>query len=48
MSDENTKGANGDADNIVDLKPGATQKDLKNAADAFLKANKRQTVTDLC
>ena len=40
MSDENKLGENGDADNVVDLQPGASKKDLKDAADAFLKANK--------
>ena len=40
MSDENKLGENGDAENVVDLKPGASKKDLKDAADAFLKANK--------
>lgn len=40
MSDENKPGENGDADNVVDLQPGASKKDLKDAADAFLKANK--------
>jgi len=40
MSDENNLGENGDAENVVDLKPGASKKDLKDAADAFLKANK--------
>lgn len=40
MSDENKMGENSDADNGIDLKPGASKKDLKDAADAFLKANK--------
>ena len=40
MSDENKLGESGDGENIVDLQPGASKKDLKDAADAFLKANK--------
>lgn len=40
MSDDNNPIENGDAENVVDLKPGASKKDLKDAADAFLKANK--------
>lgn len=40
MSDENKMGESSDADNGIDLKPGASKKDLKDAADAFLKANK--------
>jgi len=46
MSDETKPEANGDAENIVDLKPGATRKDLKDAADAFLKANKDTPITE--
>ena len=40
MSDENKLSENGDAENVVDLQPGASKKDLKDAADALLKANK--------
>ena len=46
MSDENKSMENGDAENFVDLKPGASKKDLKDAADAFLKANKDTPATD--
>lgn len=46
MSDENTVDGPSDADNVVDLKPGATKKDLKDAADAFLKANKDTPITE--
>ncbi len=47
MSDENKLGENSDGENIVDLQPGASKKDLKDAADAFLKANKgKETAED--
>ena len=42
MSDDNNPIENGDAENVVDLKPGASKKDLKDAADALLKANKEK------